>query len=240
MYFISALILALRSEEVGLAVQAAEGLLHDPVLGNGYLSDPPCIRMYSPVGRDKDELTLYKYLWGTNSVESGVHQAVSRKFGCKIAQLKKRAAVHKSITENQRDVSSLHRELLSDTVSEEVTKASNLEYAQAHRLEEANPSIPDPGLTVSDIDVNFLPPLGQAHGTSQLPRPVATEKPVPGGIRTGMKGKSARHYMSVILTPDNNLAPDPVQTQPPMQTQQSQTIIPFSSQAPQLHYHPNI
>ncbi|KNC83661.1 hypothetical protein SARC_04094 [Sphaeroforma arctica JP610] len=125
-------------------------------------------------------------------------------FETALVHLKKRAAVHKSITENQRNVTGLHRELMSDVVSERITtKAMNLELAQAQRFEAANPPAADPGLTVGNIDAQFLPPLGHAHGTSHLPRPVAMEEPVTGGNRERRKGKRARHEMPVRLPHDD-------------------------------------
>jgi hypothetical protein len=47
----------------------------------GFLSDPPGIPLYYQMGVDKDGLTVYCTIRGTNSVEGGVHMAVRRVFG---------------------------------------------------------------------------------------------------------------------------------------------------------------
>lgn len=47
----------------------------------GFLSDPPGISLYYKMLTDKDGLTIYRTIRGTNSVEGGVHMAVRRVFG---------------------------------------------------------------------------------------------------------------------------------------------------------------
>lgn len=47
----------------------------------GYYSDPPGIRLYSATGMDKDGLTIYRCVRGTNNVEGGVHQNIAKRFG---------------------------------------------------------------------------------------------------------------------------------------------------------------
>ncbi|KAF9037406.1 hypothetical protein BDZ89DRAFT_1011046 [Hymenopellis radicata] len=47
----------------------------------GFLSDPQGISLYYVMGKDRDGLTLYRTVRGTNSVEGGVHMAVRRVFG---------------------------------------------------------------------------------------------------------------------------------------------------------------
>ena len=47
----------------------------------GFLSDPPGIPLYYHMGIDRDGLTVYRTIRGTNSVEGGVHMAVRRVFG---------------------------------------------------------------------------------------------------------------------------------------------------------------
>ena len=46
-----------------------------------FLSDPPGIPLYYHMGIDRDGLTLYRTICGTNSVEGGVHMAVQHVFG---------------------------------------------------------------------------------------------------------------------------------------------------------------
>lgn len=48
---------------------------------NGYYSDPPGIQLYMVIGQDKDGLTKYTCLRGTNSVEGGIHQNIRFRFG---------------------------------------------------------------------------------------------------------------------------------------------------------------
>jgi len=47
----------------------------------GFVSDPPGIPLYYRMGTDRDGLTVYRTIRGTNSVEGGVHMAVRRVFG---------------------------------------------------------------------------------------------------------------------------------------------------------------
>jgi hypothetical protein len=47
----------------------------------GFLSDPPGIPLYYKMGIDRDGLTIYRCIRGTNSVEGGVHMVVRRVFG---------------------------------------------------------------------------------------------------------------------------------------------------------------
>ncbi|KAF5382845.1 hypothetical protein D9757_007324 [Collybiopsis confluens] len=47
----------------------------------GFLSDPDGISLYYIMATDKDGLTIYRTVRGTNSVEGGVHMAVRRVFG---------------------------------------------------------------------------------------------------------------------------------------------------------------
>ncbi|KAF9011526.1 hypothetical protein BDZ89DRAFT_1167480 [Hymenopellis radicata] len=47
----------------------------------GFLSDPQGISLYYVMGKDRDGLTVYRTVRGTNSVEGGVHMAVRRVFG---------------------------------------------------------------------------------------------------------------------------------------------------------------
>ena len=61
------------------ARQMADRLLETARLG--FLSDPPGIPLYYKMGTDKDGLTIYCTIWGTNSVEGGVHMAVRWVFG---------------------------------------------------------------------------------------------------------------------------------------------------------------
>jgi hypothetical protein len=61
------------------AVQMSKRLLQTVALG--FLSDPPGIPLYYVMGTDRDGLTLYRTIRGTNSVEGGVHMAIRRTFG---------------------------------------------------------------------------------------------------------------------------------------------------------------
>jgi hypothetical protein len=47
----------------------------------GFLSDPVGISLYYRMGLDKDGLTIYRTIRGTNSVEGGVHMTIRRVFG---------------------------------------------------------------------------------------------------------------------------------------------------------------
>ncbi|KAI0369360.1 hypothetical protein BV20DRAFT_1113655 [Pilatotrama ljubarskyi] len=47
----------------------------------GYYSDPPGIQLYMVCGKDREGLTLYRCVRGTNNVEGGIHQNVIRRFG---------------------------------------------------------------------------------------------------------------------------------------------------------------
>lgn len=47
----------------------------------GYYSDPPGLRLYTIQGKDKDGLTVYRCLRGTNNVEGGIHQNIAKQFG---------------------------------------------------------------------------------------------------------------------------------------------------------------
>ena len=47
----------------------------------GFLSDPPSVPLYYHMGTDRDGLTVYCTIRGTNSVEGGVHMVVRRVFG---------------------------------------------------------------------------------------------------------------------------------------------------------------
>ncbi|KAI0704374.1 hypothetical protein BC835DRAFT_1317043 [Cytidiella melzeri] len=47
----------------------------------GLYSDPPDISLYTVRGQDKDGLTVYRCMRGTNSVEGGIHQNIIRYFG---------------------------------------------------------------------------------------------------------------------------------------------------------------
>ncbi|KAF7722500.1 hypothetical protein EC973_003092 [Apophysomyces ossiformis] len=51
------------------------------LVAKGYLSEPSEIPLYYPKYRDTDELTVYRCIRGTNSLEGGVHQNVIRRFG---------------------------------------------------------------------------------------------------------------------------------------------------------------
>lgn len=47
----------------------------------GFLSDPQGIHLYYKMGVDRDGLTVYRTIRGTNSVEGGVHMTIRRVFG---------------------------------------------------------------------------------------------------------------------------------------------------------------
>ena len=47
----------------------------------GLLSDPVGVSLYYQMGIDKDGLMIYWTIWGTNSVEGGVHMTIRRVFG---------------------------------------------------------------------------------------------------------------------------------------------------------------
>ncbi len=47
----------------------------------GYYSDPPGIQLYMISGKDRDGLTLYRCIRGTNNVEGGIHQNIAKRFG---------------------------------------------------------------------------------------------------------------------------------------------------------------
>lgn len=47
----------------------------------GYFSDPPGVMLYTFQRKDKDGLSLYRCLRGTNNVEGGIHQNIVRRFG---------------------------------------------------------------------------------------------------------------------------------------------------------------
>ncbi|THU77623.1 hypothetical protein K435DRAFT_846105 [Dendrothele bispora CBS 962.96] len=47
----------------------------------GLLSDPPGIPLYYVLGVDRDNLTIYRCIRGTNSVEGGIHMTIRRTFG---------------------------------------------------------------------------------------------------------------------------------------------------------------
>ena len=61
------------------ALEMSERLLD--TARRGFLSDPPGIPLYYRMGIDRDGLTVYRTIRGTNSVEGGVHMAVRRVFG---------------------------------------------------------------------------------------------------------------------------------------------------------------
>lgn len=61
------------------ARQMSERLLE--TARRGFLSDPSGISLYYRMGSDKNGLTVYRTIRGTNSVEGGVHMAVRRVFG---------------------------------------------------------------------------------------------------------------------------------------------------------------
>ncbi|KAF8419486.1 hypothetical protein L210DRAFT_3766619 [Boletus edulis BED1] len=47
---------------------------------NGHYSDPPGISLYFEIGKDKNGLTMYRCIRGTNDLEGGVHQNLIRRF----------------------------------------------------------------------------------------------------------------------------------------------------------------
>ena len=47
----------------------------------GFLSDPVGVSLYYQMGIDKDGLTIYQTIQGTNSVEGGVHMTIHHVFG---------------------------------------------------------------------------------------------------------------------------------------------------------------
>ncbi len=47
----------------------------------GYYSDPPGIQLYMVSGKDRNGLTLYRCIQGTNNVEGGIHQNIAKRFG---------------------------------------------------------------------------------------------------------------------------------------------------------------
>ena len=47
----------------------------------GYYSDPPGIKFYTFVRKDKNGLSIYRCSRGTNNVEGGIHQNIIRRFG---------------------------------------------------------------------------------------------------------------------------------------------------------------
>jgi hypothetical protein len=61
------------------ALEMAERLLETVRLG--FLSDPPGLPLYYIKGKDRDGLTVYRTIRGTNSVEGGIHMAIQRVFG---------------------------------------------------------------------------------------------------------------------------------------------------------------
>ncbi|KAJ6490114.1 hypothetical protein C8R45DRAFT_1139189 [Mycena sanguinolenta] len=61
------------------ARKTADNLLETVRLG--FVSDPPGIPLYYVRGKDRDGLTLYRTVRGTNSVEGGVHMLIRRVFG---------------------------------------------------------------------------------------------------------------------------------------------------------------
>ncbi|KAF9020333.1 hypothetical protein BDZ89DRAFT_1116416 [Hymenopellis radicata] len=61
------------------ARQMADRLLD--TVSRGFLSDPAGIPLYYTMGKDRDGLTVYRTMRGTNSVEGGVHMAIRRVFG---------------------------------------------------------------------------------------------------------------------------------------------------------------
>ncbi|KAF8182499.1 hypothetical protein K438DRAFT_2166403 [Mycena galopus ATCC 62051] len=61
------------------ARQTADTLLD--TVKSGLLSDPPSIALYYVRGKDRDGLTIYRTVRGTNSVEGGVHMLIRRVFG---------------------------------------------------------------------------------------------------------------------------------------------------------------
>lgn len=61
------------------AKEMAKNLLE--TIRKGYLSDPPGIRLYWLMGKDRDGLNIYRTARGTNSIEGGFHMTVRRIFG---------------------------------------------------------------------------------------------------------------------------------------------------------------
>jgi hypothetical protein len=61
------------------AWKKARGVLHDVEMG--WVTDPTGIPMYTVEGHDKNGLTIYHCLRGTNSVEGAVHNPIRRCFG---------------------------------------------------------------------------------------------------------------------------------------------------------------
>lgn len=61
------------------ALAMSERLLETARLG--FLSDPPGISLYYRMATDRDGLTIYRTIRGTNSVEGGVHMTIRRVFG---------------------------------------------------------------------------------------------------------------------------------------------------------------
>lgn len=47
----------------------------------GYFSDPPGVSFYTFQRKDKDGLSVYRCMRGTNNVEGGIHQNIVRRFG---------------------------------------------------------------------------------------------------------------------------------------------------------------
>lgn len=47
----------------------------------GYLSDPPGLSLHYLMGKDRDNLNIYRTVRGTSSLEGGVHMAIRRVFG---------------------------------------------------------------------------------------------------------------------------------------------------------------
>jgi hypothetical protein len=52
----------------------SQGVLHD--IQKGWVSDPAGIALYTVKGHDKNGLTLYHCICGTNSVEGAVHNPI--------------------------------------------------------------------------------------------------------------------------------------------------------------------
>lgn len=61
------------------AKQMASRLLETARLG--FLSDPIGTQLYYIMGKDRDNLNIYRTVRGTNSVEGGVHMTIRRVFG---------------------------------------------------------------------------------------------------------------------------------------------------------------
>jgi hypothetical protein len=47
----------------------------------GYFSNPPGVSFYTFQHKDKDGLSVYRCMCGTNNVEGGIHQNIVRRFG---------------------------------------------------------------------------------------------------------------------------------------------------------------